>query len=224
MLPEIKKNNRESILKKKKLYKFMIPILWRNGKRLKFIDYRINKEGVIKNRHGLKLKFRKDHKGYVIVNLQLSGRTYYSVRIHRLLYETFIEKIKNQINHIDGKKDNFSLNNLEDVTQSENMQHAKRTGLNWTKEWVQTMRRKNSGEKCVLYGKGGETHHAAKVSDLDVVKIRRLNYIKNYSVSRLSEIFGVSKGCIQHILMGHTHNPERLTRGGLKERYSHGIA
>ena len=147
-------------------------------------------------------------------------------RIHQIVAWTFLGILPDgfEINHKDGKRIFPGLDNLEYVTHAGNMQHAKRTGLNWTKEWVQTMRRKNSGEKCVLYGKGGETHHAAKVSDLDVVKIRRLNYIKNYSVSRLSEIFGVSKGCIQHILMGHTHNPERLTRGGLKERYSHGIA
>lgn len=50
---------------------------------------------------------------------------------HRLVAEHFLEKIdsKNFVNHIDGNKANNNVNNLEWVTESENMIHARDTGL-----------------------------------------------------------------------------------------------
>ena len=47
-------------------------------------------------------------------------------RIHRLVYETFVGKIKYglQIDHIDGNKQNNTLENLRMVTQSENLKAA----------------------------------------------------------------------------------------------------
>ena len=51
--------------------------------------------------------------------------------IHRLMAETFIPNPDNkpQINHIDGDKQNNSINNLEWVTVKENAIHARNTGL-----------------------------------------------------------------------------------------------
>lgn len=52
-------------------------------------------------------------------------------RIHRLVAEAFISKNtdKEQVNHIDGNKENNYATNLEWCSQSENMKHSYRIGL-----------------------------------------------------------------------------------------------
>lgn len=68
--------------------------------------------------------------GYPCANLTVDGvrRT---VAVHRLLAITFIPNPENkpQVNHKNGNKLDYSLNNLEWSTPSENMQHAMDNGL-----------------------------------------------------------------------------------------------
>ena len=71
-----------------------------------------------------------DGQGYRIVNLWKNnkGKTLYA---HRLVLESFIGNIPKdmQVNHINGIKQDNTLENLEIVTRSENIKHAFRTGL-----------------------------------------------------------------------------------------------
>jgi len=68
--------------------------------------------------------------GYYQVTLFKNGKNH-SKQIHRLVGENFIKKAgnKNEINHIDGNKQNNCITNLEWCTSSYNKTEAYRLGL-----------------------------------------------------------------------------------------------
>jgi len=74
------------------------------------------------------LKQQIDHKGYCRVSLHKRK----ALAVHRLVAFAFIPQVagKNQINHIDGNKQNNCVDNLEWCNNSENAIHAIKTGLN----------------------------------------------------------------------------------------------
>ncbi|APP15622.1 HNH endonuclease [Bacillus altitudinis] len=76
----------------------------------------------------IKPKPRSGH--YPIVVLFKNG-VRFERYIHRLVALNFIPNPENKqfVNHVDGNKDNFSIENLEWVTPKENYDHAVRTGL-----------------------------------------------------------------------------------------------
>ena len=133
------------------------------------------------------LSQNKDKRGYLRVALRKDGieRT---EKVHRLVLSAFVPqpKGKDQVNHIDGNKKNNNLNNLEWVTGKENMQHSFAMGL----------------EK----GRKGEEHNMAKLSNEDVLTIRKLyaggitDCGKKYSQRALAKMYGVKQSTIWGIL------------------------
>lgn len=98
-----------------------------------FPDYEISNLGrIFNNKHHRFLHPSIGARGYPVVNLTKDGKAYLRT-VHILLGRAFIfnddTEHKTQINHIDGNKTNFNLNNLEWVTPAENMVHARKTGL-----------------------------------------------------------------------------------------------
>lgn len=69
-------------------------------------------------------------RGYYQVRLY-KDRKYKNFSIHRLVAQAFIPNLENkaQVNHINGIKTDNRMENLEWCTQSENMIHAYKTGL-----------------------------------------------------------------------------------------------
>ena len=113
-----------------------------------------------------KLKHSKSKTGYLTVGLtdkDGNSRNYY---LHRLLAKTFIPNPDNKtdINHKDGNKFNNSISNIEWCTKAENVRHAFKNGL------------MKSPPK--------------KVSDIDVLKIRRLK--GKQTLIKTADIFGIS--------------------------------
>lgn len=98
-------------------------------------DYYINKYGTIIHLvrflniviDAVILKHSKDYNGYHIVNLY-SNKKRTTVKVHRLVAETFIPNINNypQINHKDENKDNNSVDNLEWCTAKYNNNYGTR--------------------------------------------------------------------------------------------------
>ena len=90
------------------------------------------KDGRVYYYEGQEIKPHNDQRGYPMVGFKLNGRNK-SIRVHRLVAETFIEKPfsseKLEVNHIDGVKTNNRVDNLEWVTSSENTRKGYEIGL-----------------------------------------------------------------------------------------------
>lgn len=96
-----------------------------------FPEYKISNLGNIKNNKDQVLTIRrKSNSGYFQVRLYANGKYHYRY-IHRLLALAFIPNPNNYrtINHIDGNKENNSINNLEWASDEMQQRHAFLTGL-----------------------------------------------------------------------------------------------
>lgn len=73
-----------------------------------------------------------DAKGYPTFGYRLENGKCRVLKVHRVVAEAFIPNPENkpQINHIDGNKQNNTVENLEWCTNSENQLHAYKLGLN----------------------------------------------------------------------------------------------
>jgi len=96
--------------------------------------YEINEQSEVRSLHKRNyhriLAQRIDRAGYYTVRLSKAGKVSTQF-VHRLLGFTFLTEPEEKavINHRSGNKFDNSLDNLEWVTQSQNMQHAYKTGL-----------------------------------------------------------------------------------------------
>lgn len=97
-----------------------------NARILMIDGYEIRIDGTVIGRRGRPLTARIDSNGYPAVRL-VSGW----VRIHRLLARAFIPNPLGHetVNHIDGNKENFAIDNLEWMSRRDNLHHAMDTGL-----------------------------------------------------------------------------------------------
>ena len=118
--------------------------------------------------------------GYLFVILCKNG-VRKTLKVHRLVALAFIPNPENKrtINHIDGIKTNNFVENLEWNTQKENTHHAMDTGL-----------QDNKGTKNVN----------SKLSEKEVIEIRRLYATGDYYQGALGKIFGVTQRLISYIV------------------------
>lgn len=132
-------------------------------------------------------KYLKPHYGscgYLNVFLYNGKNKKFTRKIHRLVGLTFIENKFNkpQINHIDCNKHNNMVENLEWVTNGENLKHAFKNGL-------KTLPR-------------GEKNPTSKLSDLQVKEIRILLNSRKYKQREIAKMFHIHECVISDIKLG----------------------
>lgn len=134
---------------------------------------------IIVERH---LKIGHDFYGYPQVNLH-KNCIKKTTKIHRLVAKAFIKNndCNQQVNHINGIKTDNRAINLEWCTSSENIKHAYKTGL-----------RKTGNPKI-----GGSKNHKAKLTESDVLNIRKNSYL---GLKILSQWFSVTTSTIHAII------------------------
>lgn len=98
--------------------------------KIPYFPYWINPEGRVHNGK-IQLQTYKINSGYLCIDLyNEAGKTKFL--LHRLVASMFVDNPLNKpiVNHIDGNKLNVHASNLEWCTNSENILHARNTGLN----------------------------------------------------------------------------------------------
>ena len=142
-------------------------------------------EFLVKGRILKPFKTGNKNKGqYLTVNLHKQN-TDCQKKVHRLVAEAFIPNPNNypQVDHVDGNKLNNDVNNLDWVTNEENMKRSWNIGLR------------------TYYG---ENNHKAKLTKEQVTEIRN-TYIKGdsvYGAKPLAKKYGVSSTNIRQIVKG----------------------
>jgi len=144
-------------------------------------NYSVSDYGRIRNdKTDRILKPSNNTHGYLFVGLWKNG-VRKNHKIHRLVANAYIVNPENKrtINHIDGIKANNLVENLEWSTQKENMQHSYDNGLNDAK---------------------GIKNGRAKLTEEQVLEIRRLYKTGDYSQTALGKMFGVGQDLISRII------------------------
>ena len=131
------------------------------------------------------IKGGRDTQGYPEVGLRDATGKRTTLRVHRLVMAAFVGPRPEgmTVNHRDGIKAHNWLGNLEYVSQAENNRHALDLGL------------RQSGP-----GLKGETVGTSKLTEAQVLEIRRLYAMGRYLQRELGEWFGVSDVMIGRIV------------------------
>lgn len=154
-------------------------------KETKYKNYFADKSGIIySGKSGIlkPLKQRKSNQGYYAVCIYDNGKQFQRY-VHRIIAETFIRELdikeKETVNHIDGNKENNSLENLEIISAADNVRHSYRVGLHKT----------------------GENHERAKFSDSMLSSaLHEIN--KGASVNSTAKKYGISQSYLNKIKNG----------------------
>lgn len=154
-----------------------------------FALYEVSSIGRIRNKETGHIKNPGIGKrGYPVVSLRANGKMYLKT-VHTIFARAFIPNPENKpfINHINGIKTDYSIENLEWTTAKENNAHARRTGLH-----------KSDGDKAVNqydeFGRLIATYRSASVA---------------------SRITGISRSCICSVCNNRSYNGKtNRTAGG----------
>lgn len=150
------------------------------------INYRVSQLGRVQNTTTGKLVFGATNgSGYRTISAKIIKENRGTVfMIHRLVAIAFIPNPENkpQVNHLDGNKQNNRVENLAWATASENVAHSHKIGL------------------CRV----GERHYKAKLTEADVLEIRRRYYAGEASQNAIAHELGMDSSTISDLVQGKT--------------------
>lgn len=148
------------------------------------------------------LKPFKNPNGYYLVDLYHNG-TSYTRQVHRLVATAFIPNPSNlpTVNHIDGRKDNNTVENLEWLSIKDNVRHAWKTGLAKPRYGIDNPTNVYSEEQihmvCALLELGKSSNRSiAEQCDVDVTLIRDIKFRGKWK--HISCQYDINKTSIGH--------------------------
>jgi hypothetical protein len=148
------------------------------------MGYRVNNDGEVISMKNYKRKLNLNQEGYLKFTYRSKNGNCICCLVHRLMaYQKYGDKIYEDgivVRHLNGIKTDNRVQNLEWVSQSQNIIHGLKTGLI------------PSGEKS----------HRCKLKKTDIEYIRK-NYkykSKEFGSKKLAQMFGVCYGTILRIV------------------------
>ena len=143
-------------------------------------DYMVSSKGRVKSFKGSVPKILSTafcRNGYEKLNLRNENGSK-NFTMHRVVAMAFCDNPngKKEVNHIDGNKSNNCCTNLKWVSRKENMRHAVETGLKIGLK----------GEKCAN----------SKLNDLEVLTIKTLLSVGEYTNVEIGETVGASASTV----------------------------
>ena len=130
------------------------------------------------------LKKSDDRHGYYHVSLSKDGKVK-KKKVHKLVAITFLENLDDLycINHIDGKKKNNNVNNLEWCSSSENNKHAWDEGLKKS-----SSKQKEKAKSFIKLGMNKKKRIICKETGVEFESIRKAEKEMNINHSRICDV------------------------------------
>lgn len=163
----------------------------------KYPNYFVTEEGLVFSSKTNKfLKFSYDQQGYQRVGLYVGNCKTKTIKVHRIVAETFIENPLNKtdVNHINGIKSDNRVENLEWNTRSENVKHAFMMGLNKVSEKA---RKLSSIRALKMTLENHPNKKQVSCFDKEGIKIKTFKSIREASI-----FYGISEHAICNNLIG----------------------
>lgn len=141
--------------------------------------YVLREDGKVFNKKGHELKIGRNKKGYPQVSLWVDGKPK-TFRFARLLATHFIPNPDNlsDVDHIDGDRENHSLENLRWISHGDNIKHSY-----------------DLGNRCAK----GINNANSKATEDDVKRVCKLLEIGGKSYAEISRIVNLPKPIIYNI-------------------------
>lgn len=137
----------------------------------------------------------KANNGYKAVGIKNNGKSHI-ILVHRLVYLVHKGELKadEEVNHIDGNKENNHVSNLEAVSTAQNIRHAYRTGLH--DESIASAKKRYQGHKG----------NASKLSKKEALELRELFTSGKAKATELSEKYNIHRSNVYRIAKAKTYS------------------